>query len=156
MFLNVESLFLVSFNIFFFFFVSSPSSLKICLPNYFIYNLRQSIIRLLDRPERIDVQTIPDHARSSINPLNNRGYEYSWVRIPFCVTRLRFLLVNEPSKRRIDRRGASPSPSFPLPLSLFLSYHSLYSCFMHRPSQGLTLYRSSADRSVTRAMETVG
>lgn len=114
MFLNVESLFLVSFNIFFFF-VSSPSSLKICLPNYFIYNLRQSIIRLLDRPERIDVQTIPDHARSSINPLNNRGYEYSWVRIPFCVTRLRFLLVNEPSKRRIDRRGASPSPSFPLP-----------------------------------------
>lgn len=115
MFLNVESLFLVSFNIFFFFFVSSPSSLKICLPNYFIYNLRQSIIRLLDRPERIDVQTIPDHARSSINPLNNRGYEYSWVRIPFCVTRLRFLLVNEPSKRRIDRRGASPSPSFPSP-----------------------------------------
>lgn len=119
MFLNVESLFLVSFNIFFFF-VSSPSSLKICLPNYFIYNLRQSIIRLLDRPERIDVQTIPDHARSSINPLNNRGYEYSWVRIPFCVTRLRFLLVNEPSKRRIDRRGASPSPSFPPPLSLSL------------------------------------
>lgn len=116
MFLNVESLFLVSFNFFFFFFfVSSPSSLKICLPNYFIYNLRQSIIRLLDRPERIDVQTIPDHARSSINPLNNRGYEYSWVRIPFCVTRLRFLLVNEPSKRRIDRRGASPSPSFPSP-----------------------------------------
>lgn len=156
MFLNVESLFLVSFNIFFFFFfVSSPSSLKICLPNYFIYNLRQLIIRLLDRPERIDVQTIPDHARSSINPLNNRGYEYSWVRIPFCVTRLRFLLVNEPSKRRIDRRGASPSPSFP-PSSLFLSYHSLYSCFMHRSSQGLTLYRSSADRSVTRAMETVG
>lgn len=100
---------------FFFFFVSSPSSLKICLPNYFIYNLRQSIIRLLDRPERIDAQTIPDHARSSINPLNNRGYEYSWVRIPFCVTRLRFLLVNEPSKRRIDRRGASPSPSFPSP-----------------------------------------
>lgn len=119
MFLNVESLFLVSFNIFFFF-VSSPSSLKIYLPNYFIYNLRQSIIRLLDRPERIDVQTIPDHARSSINPLNNRGYEYSWVRIPFCVTRLRFLLVNEPSKRRIDRRGASPSPSFPPPLSLSL------------------------------------
>lgn len=118
MFLNVESLFLVSFNIFFF--VSSPSSLKIYLPNYFIYNLRQSIIRLLDRPERIDVQTIPDHARSSINPLNNRGYEYSWVRIPFCVTRLRFLLVNEPSKRRIDRRGASPSPSFPPPLSLSL------------------------------------
>lgn len=112
---SMSSLFSSFLSTFFFFFVSSPSSLKICLPNYFIYNLRQSIIRLLDRPERIDVQTIPDHARSSINPLNNRGYEYSWVRIPFCVTRLRFLLVNEPSKRRIDRRGASPSPSFPSP-----------------------------------------
>lgn len=151
---SLFSSFLSTFFFFFRFLAFFFKNLSTYL-NYFIYNLRQSIIRLLDRPERIDVQTIPDHARSSINPLNNRGYEYSWVRIPFCVTRLRFLLVNEPSKRRIDRRGASPSPSF-LPLSLFLSYHSLYSCFMHRPSQGLTLYRSSADRSVTRAMETVG
>lgn len=139
------------------FFFFSSSSLKLL----YLQNLRQSITDtrwLLDRhhagAQRESMyKRFPITLDHRLEPPQQSGLRVfsgqdSVLRNPFAVPACKRTL------KASDR--SSSSLSFSLFLSLFLSYHSLYSCFMHRPSQGLTLYRSSADRSVTRAMETVG